>query len=445
MGETTLKSLVQLLDEAIGDYLTFNTTTAITASVSVISTTLREHDGGADGYFDEWWVYIAGTANAGVLRKTGLPAATTYATATGNLYVAGTTLTPETAGTTATNVTCYLHRYNRDNKKRAINRALEQVYPALHKPLDDLTLVTGNMAWDGHFEWWPSSTTLQFWQVTNAAITTEASTIRGQLGTYAMKVTPSVANGYAYLDSAKCPWLLDLMNGEVDAYVWAYAEVTDDPTLEIHTTQVSGSTQTLASTTSASSAEFTQLKLEAQRLNNDLIAMQIRCKSASSTKYTIFDDLVVGGKHLHNYMLPKNFQDGHISQALIQTTGYSDPVCYDLNPQYWDSQEFDVYKDGTYRYLHLKDLNTNYRRINLKGIKPLSAMTADTDTIEIDGEKLNLIVAKAAAIMYRLEQGPISSEDKGRYYGEIAMWEREYTKLLPQLCMGKPAKTLWTR
>ena len=56
MATTTLTSLLQLLSEAIGDYLTFDTTTNITTNKLVVSTDLQQYDGGQDDYFIDWWV-----------------------------------------------------------------------------------------------------------------------------------------------------------------------------------------------------------------------------------------------------------------------------------------------------------------------------------------------------------------------------------------------------
>lgn len=438
MATTTLTSLLQLLGEGIGDYLTFDTTTNITTNKLVVSTTLQQYDGGQDGYFDDWWVYIDGTNNSGVHRKTG---STTYATATGTLYVYGANLASESG-----NVTCYLHRFNRDNKKLAINRAIEQLSGVLFKRLEGRTLVTGNVLPDNSFEMWTSASLSSFYSTDNATLarTTTAGLIRGLIGTTSMKVTADSANGYAVLNSDDYPRLLDLMGKNIDFKCWAYPEVADDASIVIYTKQADGTEQTLTSTTSCPAGEFTLLELEDQQLNDDLAQIEIRFKVATNTKYTYFDSARVIGDSLFEYLLLSDFDTGEVSQVYVQASGYSDDICDDLNPRYWDRQEFTTIHDGTYLYLRLRNIPTNNKQIRIIGTTPLGSLSADTDTISISGAKLNLIVAKAAAILYRLEQGPVSSEDKGRYFTEINIWESEYRKLVLHHMMAKPSTTIFT-
>lgn len=433
MATTTLTSLMQLLSEAIGDHLTFSTTTNIGAGTTVISTGLQSFDGGQDDYFNDWWVYIDGTNNAGILRQVS-----DYATSTGTLTVRSVNLQSESGS-----VTCYLHRYNRDNKKRGINRAIEQV--PLYTHLDDLTLISGNILPDASFEWWTSSSASKLYTASNATLakTTTAGLYRGQRGTTSAKVTASSNNGYMTLKSDAWPRLLDLMGRSVSGYVWASPEEADDATLVFYTKQADGTEQTLSSTTSNPAGEFARLVLENQTFNDDLVEVEIRFKVTTDTKFVYFDDCIINGMNLFEYLLPENFQAGHVSQVLVQEQGYSDQAAYDIHARHWGVQDFRIENDGTYEYLRLENAPINNRRIRLKGYKSLSTLSADTDTVETDGDRLNLIVYKAAAIFYRLEQGPVSSEDKGRFFGEISKWERDYRKLMPGLMMVRPSDRIY--
>ena len=132
--------------------------------------------------------------------------------------------------------------------------------------------------------------------------------------------------------------------------------------------------------------------------------VRIRFRVDSSSKNAYFDDAIVCGKYLHDYILPLDFQSSgnraHLSQVYVQTKGYSDPICYDLQPSYWDRQEFRIEDMDGYKWLHLKDLNTNYRRIRLVGHKPIKfSSTADAATINLEGERLNLVIARAAQLL----------------------------------------------
>ena len=196
---TTLLALEELFSEAIGDFLEFDTTTNIGAGLTIISTTLKSYDQAQDDYFNEWWVYITEGNNIGVLRKVS-----DYATATGTLTVYGANLAAE-----ARAVTCRLGRFNRTNKKLALVRAIEQLYPTLYRPVDNDELVANNILPDGSFEDWSSTSALRFYSTSNVTLakTSTAGTVRH--GTYCAKATASAANGYFYISSNSYPRLLD--------------------------------------------------------------------------------------------------------------------------------------------------------------------------------------------------------------------------------------------
>lgn len=344
---TTLATLRQRTMESISDFIEVAVTTAIAASTSVISTNLNEYDGGADDYFNNWYCYITNENNAGVERQVS-----DYATSTGTLTVRGANLTSDGANL----ATIWVCRHSVLQKiDKAINRAIEELYPSLHKRLDDLTLITGNILPNASFEDWASSSYPDFYGVTNAtaAETTTAGLIRGQRGTTSALVTASAADGYVYISSDNYPRLLDLMGHDVDFYAWAYPSAADDAFLTIYTVSNDGSTtQTLSSTTSCPASVFTRLELEDQTLNDDLEEIQIRFRVHTNGETCYFDDAVVCGKNLYEYLLPDNFQNGSVDQVYRQTEGYSDDVAaYDLHPRKWQSEGFSIIDDGTYKYL----------------------------------------------------------------------------------------------
>ena len=433
MGTTTQLVLDARLSEAIGDFLEFDTTTNITTDTSVISTTLRQYDDGQDDYFNEWWLYITEGNNITVERKIS-----DYDTATGTLTVYGANLSAEAGA-----VTCRIGRFKRGDKVKAIVDAIREIYPSLYKPIEDRTLVTGNFLPDGHFEWWSSSSALKFYTASNVTLaqTTTAGLYRGPLGSTSAKATASADNGYFYISSDSYPRLLGLQDKTVSAYVWAHPEVADEAAIVIYTKQAAGSTQTLTSSTSNPAGEFTLLELEDQTLNDDLAEVQIRFKVASSTKYAYFDAGRVVSQNLNLYILPEDAQDGHINQVYVQTSGYSDNICDDINPRFWEEvYGFQIIDDATYKYLWLPYFYSNERQIKLIGTMPLETLTADDGTISLSGERINLLVAKAAQIFFERHEQPPSSEDVSRFTSNALRWERKYKQLLLQHRMSQPSQ-----
>src|SRR3990167_1053213 len=153
LNTETLISLIQKVAEANNDYISVSTTTNIAGSSTVvISTTLNQYDNAQDDYFNDWWFYINSTNNANITRKVS-----DYATATGTLTMYGANLAAESAAQTI-----YLFRDSESHYKNAIIEAVKEVYPAIHLPVDDQTLITGNIIPDASFESWSSATALNW-------------------------------------------------------------------------------------------------------------------------------------------------------------------------------------------------------------------------------------------------------------------------------------------
>ncbi len=155
---TTLLSLEQLLSEALGDHLEFDTSTNVSTGSSnvIIATTLANFDGGQGDYFNDWWVYFTEGTNSGKLRKIS-----DYLSTSNKLKARGNAFTAEVGA-----VTLRLHRFDRRNKVIALNRAIEQSYPSLHRRIDNLSLVTGNILPD--FKWWTSTALMKMYAKTRA-------------------------------------------------------------------------------------------------------------------------------------------------------------------------------------------------------------------------------------------------------------------------------------
>ncbi len=433
----TLQALIDNLEQENGDYLTFATTTNIAANNSIISTTLKQYDGTRDGFFDKWWVYLNTTANPSVERKTGAPATTTYANATGTLTIVGAALSAEAAA-----ATCYLTRYPRTHYKNAVLDAIKRIYPAIHRRIDNQTLVTGNILPDGSFESWSSATALVWYSVLSGVMATTSTAGLFRNGAYSAKYTAGAANDYFYINSNSYPRLLDLAGKSVSLYAWAYPEVADDAYIVIYTLKNDGTTaQTLTSTTTCAAGVWSQLELEDQTLNEDLALVEIRFKVATNAKYVYFDDACLFGGTLQEYLLPNGLVDGHISRINLQTSGYSNPICYDLNPfitgNYEEVQNFQKIRSGTYQYLQIPTF-PNGHRLRLIGMSPLETLTTDTTTITIDSEKVPLLISLANYVFWKREAQAMTVQDNSK--AKIAAYEAyaEYLRLLGQMKMDRP-------
>ena len=252
--------------------------------------------------------------------------------------------------------------------------------------------------------------------------------------TYSIKATADAANGYVYISSNSHPRLLDLQGHSVNFYSWAYPQTADDATIVIYTLQADGTSQTLTSTTSCPAGAWTELKLENQQINDNLVSVEIRFYVATSGQYVYFDDALLSGLEIHEWLLPTNFRDGHISSVRIQTGGHSTEACYDANPFATDNPgielSFDELDYGTQRYLKIDQFLPSKYRLRLEGVMPLETVSSDTDTVTIDSERLDVLISRAEVIFYERYMRPVNLDDITRYNFAHGTARRNYKESL---------------
>ncbi len=433
---TTFASLDQLLSEAIGDWIEEDTTTPLATNNFIISSNLAKFTNNNNALVDRWAYITVSTGNAGEDRKVSASSASSN-----SLTVLGNAWSCDSSG----NATFRLYRYSRTNKEKAINRAIEEVYPHLHRKMENKELITGNALLPFI---WPTSTSLREYSTSSATIakTTDVALIWN--GETSVKVTASAGNGYLVLSSETYPRLLDLMNTAVNFKCWAYPEDANDAKIEIYTLKADGTTsQTLTSTTDTPAGQWTLISdLTNQSINNEIVQIEFRFKVTTNAKYVYFSFPRVTGRNLYEYMLPDDFKENSkISQVYIQTEGYSDDPCDDKEPRVWDRVfGFDpnIYHTDTYRYIRLPDLYSIPRQIKLVGSTRLESLSSASDTISLDGEKINLLIAYAAYKLYEMEAGTASSEDRSRLLQESEQWRSRYERLKPNLRMMRHSGTI---
>lgn len=437
---TTLLTMRQRLRAAMSDGVREAVTTALAANTSVISTNLNKWDDGRDDFFNDWYCYIEDENNAGQNRVIS-----DYATSGGTCTVRGANFTSDGANL----ATAMFTKCNPDNSKLAIQRAIRAQYPTLYKYIDSQELITGNILPNSHFTDWAATTYPDFYRVSNAAAVETTTARQCWGGTASAKVTCNAADGYMYLSSDQYPRLLDLMGKTVTFKAWAYPEVADDAWIQIYTLQADGTAQTLPATHAAADVTcpadyYTLLELEDQTLNDDLVQVQFRFRVHTKDKYAYFDNARGTGLNIREYILPTDFKDGNVSQVWIQTSGEADDPCDDLHIR---TQEKivplpNIYSDGTYKYIRLPAAYGDEYKIHLMGYKPLTVPTTDAGTTEVDDPALQLLIAQAALELNKIQQGLVSTKDKGKFDAEIARWDWEVGKLTPRHRMARPSQTL---
>jgi hypothetical protein len=186
--------------------------------------------------------------------------------------------------------------------------------------------------------------------------------------------------------------------------------------------------------------------LEEQVLNDNLVEVQIRFKVTTNLKYAYFDDAMLQGRYIYEYLLPDNFRDGHLSSVLMQASHHMDEACYDLNSFSSMSPgtelDFDIVDEGSQRYLKVNNTLTPERRLRLTGYKPLESLSSDSDTITLDSERVPLLIARAEMIFFERYRKPVSSSDITRYNFEYGTARTRFNELFTKLRMSKPVELL---
>jgi hypothetical protein len=431
---TTADSLCAQLSQDIGDYIVFDTTTTIAASKLIVSTTLNEYDNASDDYFIGWYVYIIEGNNTGSERRVS-----DYATSTGTLTVYGANFTADSGA-----ITCELRRYSRASVLRAINNASKEVYPDLGEYYEDTSIVTGNWLPNGNFGKFTNSVLPNFYNLVSATASSSAFGMSSQ----SVLLTATADGGYMSTDSSQYPRLLQLMNTTVDFKVWAYPNKANDTTINIVTFQADGTTQTLSSTTTTYANKWNLIELKEQKLNDNLTYVFISFRLGTASQNCYLDNAQLFGKPIEKYLLPTSVHNGKIVALYIQNWSHSneylDP-CDVPNPESWKrifnwQYEF----DGTNDWL---DIPNQTERLKIKALtlNPLDQLTLGTDTVNINGRRVNLLLAYAKYKLYQQQRSVPSSQDVTRFDKFMAESLAEYNRLLPSCRIPQVLETVRVR
>ena len=127
---TTLGTLIDRLSDRVGDYIEEKVTTPITTNVNVICATLLNRTN-RDGAYNRYWLYIKDGANAGDYRRVE-----TYTSSTGLMRCLGLPFVSDGAEL----ATFQLHKYDRQNKIKAINKACRDIRHEVFRVIQDKTI-----------------------------------------------------------------------------------------------------------------------------------------------------------------------------------------------------------------------------------------------------------------------------------------------------------------
>ena len=369
----------------------FSTTTNIATNNVVISTELGNR-WNQDDSFNGWFVMIRGTSNNNeVVRRV-----TDYAGSTGTLTVAGAALSAESGSKT-----CEVSRFHPDDVKRAYNRSRQDVFPALASHKDHRGIVTDretlaypvptamrrvdrvmlgqailashsdNLFTDGGFEDWTNATTLANWTLTGGSSTVNQEETTG--GPLNHMVLTDSNSARLYVPSSNTTLLETLTPSvatqmvQVSMAAYVYCRVANSITLSLdgdnNTSNYHGGTG-----------------WELLQYTNTL--------DINDTSFT-------AGFYVDGGTTPST---SYLDRAVVWAGPPSAPEGLWEPVENWNYiPPLDGASDGGQIFLSARPRNHEVLRLIGRGM--LSSVSADSDTIEIDGELLAPVYDKVRSML----------------------------------------------
>jgi hypothetical protein len=397
---TTLRSTIRrFLSEFVGDYRALTTTSAgLSDGTSWVDTelaNLTEEDDGLTG-----WIIPTDGDNGGEIRRIKASGGYVASTTTGAVNFAFT-------NQVASGVGYELHFIDPAFKHNAIDRAIESLFSDLYVYVRDETLVVDNLLLN------PSFDVGTFTDWTDIGTPTKAAeTARLIHGIRSAKITASGAVEGLEQNLFTSVNINEIAGRTLRFAGWVWASVASAARLRV---TFDGSTYSNGAYHSAGSEwEGPGVTLVDAAVPVDATEMTVSCEVADGE--TAYFDAVHAyvGAPIVQYTLPttvRTLLGIQVQAEMNRPKGNYFPLSENVAP-------------ASGRILRLIGLNT------------LTLPTVDTDVVEIDGEQVDLLVARAAEILGRTEY----ARTRDPWYKEIQkLGQDEVALLLPHARMPRLA------
>lgn len=441
---TTYATLRQNLNKMLG--VAYNTTTTgAGGTTSLVSTNLQKWDMAKDDFYNDMWCLVSDSTSSAANEAV---IASDYTASTGTV-----TPRPNFSAAPGTSKTFEIMPYEPALILASFQRAIDGLFPApgrkgLFRTLYDPCYVAGNWLPNSHFEDWTLTSIPDHWATAGGTITEETTIIRGPLGSSAMKIVGAdIAHG-AYVSQVEWPQLLSLKGQTISLAGWVYSSST--PKLQLYTKGSSTAAVTTNSNAHSGSSEYELLVIESRAIPADLTDIKITCLAGNVTAY--FDNVYTYNTiEPFRYHMSKEF--AHEPTALWYQNNDGDTYGADMvqGGESWGlvpRSHWHVENDGTNSLLVLEPLHTgsllsyattSRRKMKLEGYERLTSPSADTSTVEAEGEQMRLLVNCAAYELFKaLAANPTAPDNsvidfakKRDYWATEAERLRIYGKVRP--------------
>lgn len=381
----------QDVSENMGDWLEVTTTSAgASDGTTIVCTALAEEDfGGDDGAFDAFWALVTSGNNDGELRRVARTSGYDASTTT-------LTVTRAFSNQVASGVTVELHRNDPRVKHAAINRALQHVHPHIHRRITNETLIVDSILLNGDFENTTSGAFDNWSETGSPTVTVETTTVFH--GTNSAKVVASGATEGLEQDRTTAINLQEIAGKNITFKMRVWTATASAATIRINF----GSATSESDAHDGDSSWRLLNKTVAVPTDATQVVVELRV-TAGNTAYFDTGWLEIGP--VYEYTVPNAMRTvNHVEQQADED---------DPDGPYW---KIDHLWPG--------------RILRLRGTGPLSTLSADTDTSEVDEDQQQIISAVATAIAFGMLAAQSAIDDRQRLQQEEAKWMRTGESLL---------------
>ena len=393
---TTRATLRRRLSEAIGDWISGTATSDGNASgTTIVDTNLETYTEVDDGI--QGWVHVTSGTHIGKTRRILVSGGYTqvdWTITVSNAFA---------ASKVASGVTYEIHRIDPAYKHAMIDRAIEELFPLLYLPIIDQSNVAHSLLTDGGFEQWTSATDLTQWTAAGSAVQAQITSTLLFSGKSCLELTYVGAGSGVYQDVT--PMQGDTDDAQVTIGCWVWAATAS--LARIGFSFDAGSNYTY-SDYHAGKNEWEWLeKVVDVPTPTATVGYRFLCSVASAGAVYFDQAMVHFGQKRKRYPI--------ISTIL-------------LGPHFVSQQAYASLGDGPYYSIPRGGLVAG-RSLRLEGMGLLTRPATDALTTEVDGARVNLIVAKAAHNLYRSMYSRSTGDSRNEYRELVDYWATEVDAL----------------
>ncbi len=406
MATTTLDILLPQFGRAIGAFIgSFNTTTAIAANTSVVSTELTDSGFSNDDALNDAFIKITSQNNNDTVRRV-----TDYTASSGTITVSGTALTSDSS----TQATFELYRYDPNQLRDSLNDARLNVFPRLYKEVNDRTTtlapnqsnytrpssiapgfvrqiyeqsrihaktfqnnIVATLNCD--FETWTNSTTPADW--VNDSFTSITQESETNTPDNFMVFDGDSSAQFQVAASSVNTALLTVPSGtnykgeEINVGIWVYSKTASRVSAAI---QIDGDTISTGSTHAGGGWE---------RLTHTLVATDLATSIKVGLHVTSASDAFV-----------------FYADEIIATAGQSEiPSNLGTSLLTWREEGDNI--------ILQESITTGDRNLHIRGMGLLEEVTSGSDTMSIDRQQARLLINQAAALWFQQDIDQLDISD----------------------------------